>query len=851
MKKFLFILVSVLCVLSAGCTVQTPPADGTASDSVGTTEAAAAVFDAAGYSLVRADNVKDDEQQIYMAFRDAMAEVTGAKLTAVSDFLKAYPITEKEIVWGKTGRDELQETESPLAAGDGWTITLAAQRIYFRWETAAAQREGAAHLLTLFSDSLDLQKGRTIIMNTWMARGAIKGVTAVNGGYVLAPLADTYIRGGSSDAGNFGGESTLDVKAIASASLTRKALLRFSLTEIDMNAAHSVKLRLYATAADTTALAGITVRACLYEDNWEEMKATYLNTGKAGKELASAMATAHAWCTLDLTDAVREAVQAGKTEISLMLCGDTSEEVLVRFSSKEAGSFAPELRVITDPDAETPLVPTTVIGVVDDVWAYAQNIVNEYLPWREQQNAPASAAAERQWDDAAQFPLRSQAGKTGATPTVYNSRTPATVPDYEEDAPQPTRSEYGGRTDIQLEATGYFRIEKNTDGTFTMVDPLGHPYIAASMGYVCPGTSDGQKAVTHSLFGSEEGWAKEAADTLKNELGFTAVTHLSRPDLLNETENKLPYAHTSSFLSSYARGVGAASAGAGHHNFADNATMPVFDPAFVTHCDTTAKSLAAQYGSDPYFLGYMSDNELPISFLMLDNSLSLLPENQRSVYTYAVAWTWLRTVTGKADADESDITDELRGLYCEFVYDRYFRVVTEAIRRYDENHLYLGCRFMYPGYLRECFLKAAGRWCDVVTMNYYFVWEPESTLMTDWVQWSGKPFFITEFYLKGADSGLANTAGAGRTGKTQSDRADYYSTYTMRLLESGWCVGWSWLQYWDNDPNNPKADPTSTNANKGIYNSAFEPYTVLTERMQAVNSRMYTLADYFAARRGG
>ena len=157
---------------------------------------------------------------------------------------------------------------------------------------------------------------------------------------------------------------------------------------------------------------------------------------------------------------------------------------------------------------------------------------------------------------------------------------------------------------------------------------------------------------------------------------------------------------------------------------------------------------------------------------------------------------------------------------------------------------------MYPGYLRECFLRAAGRWCDVITMNYYFVWEPESTLMTEWVQWSGKPFFITEFYLKGADSGLANTAGAGRTGKTQTDRADYYSTYTMRLIESGWCVGWSWLQYWDNDPSNAKADPTSTNANKGIYNSAFEPYTVLTERMKAVNQRMYTLADYFASRRG-
>ena len=107
---------------------------------------------------------------------------------------------------------------------------------------------------------------------------------------------------------------------------------------------------------------------------------------------------------------------------------------------------------------------------------------------------------------------------------------------------------------------------------------------------------------------------------------------------------------------------------------------------------------------------------------------------------------------------------------------------------------------------------------------------------------------ITEFYLKAEDSGLPNTAGAGYTGKTQTDRADYYSTYVLRLLESGGCVGWSWLQYWDNDPSSGTSDATSTNANKGIYTTAYKPYTVLTDRMAEVNRLMYTLADHFDAR---
>lgn len=853
MRTFgIFLIILLLSGLFHGCAKTELPASETDTP----TETASAPdpletvrTHLAEYTLVRADEISPAEQNCFMALRDAIAEATGIKPAAASDFTAAYPVKEKEIVLGKTGRDSLLTDIIPVAEGEGWHIVASGERLFLQWEEESARRRGAAVLLTLLCPDIDEAKGEEIIMRTLLARDAIPSLTAVTGGYVLTPLEDTYIRNGTHEFANFGSEPSLELKALTSPGYNRKILLRFSLGGILLSELESATLRLYATALETTSDPGGRIVARLAEGNWKESTATYGNADEKGTVAAEAYVTQNAWCALDLTETVKAALEAGQTELSLILTGDYKQPLLMRFCSREAAYNTPELRVVTDSAAlaSMELKPAPGIGTADDVRLYAKELVDEYLLWKKEQADPAAGSAARIWGSSEEYPRTSQAGKSGGVISTYNSRTPDTVTGFDSAAAQPERSEYGGRTDVQLEATGFFRVQE-IDGRFWFIDPAGHPYMASALGYVCPGTSTAQKTNIHNLYGSESAWGEDAADTLKNDFAFTAVTHLSRPDLLNAGENKLPYAHTFSFLSGYARQVGAAAAGAGHHDFADNGTMPVFDPAFADYCDTYAKSLAAQYKEDPYFLGYMSDNELPISLLMLDNSLSLLPENGRSVFTYAVAHAWLTAVTGKENPTAADITDELRSLYCEFVYDRYFRVVTEAIRRYDENHLYLGCRFMYPGYLRDCFIRAAGRWCDVLTMNYYFVWEPETELITRWRELTGKPFMITEFYLKGADSGLPNTAGAGWTGKTQTDRADFYSTYVLRLIESGSCVGWSWLQYWDNDPTSGTSDATSTNANKGIYTTAFQPYTVLTDRMSQVNRLMYTLADHFDAR---
>jgi hypothetical protein len=117
-----------------------------------------------------------------------------------------------------------------------------------------------------------------------------------------------------------------------------------------------------------------------------------------------------------------------------------------------------------------------------------------------------------------------------------------------------------------------------------------------------------------------------------------------------------------------------------------------------------------------------------------------------------------------------------------------------------------------------------------------------------WEHESGKPIIITEWYAKGADSGMANTTGAGWLVKTQRDRGWFYQNFALALLESRVCVGWHWFKYADNDPADTNADPSNIDSNKGVVSNRYDPWYTLLDAARRINERAYRLADYFDGR---
>jgi hypothetical protein len=144
--------------------------------------------------------------------------------------------------------------------------------------------------------------------------------------------------------------------------------------------------------------------------------------------------------------------------------------------------------------------------------------------------------------------------------------------------------------------------------------------------------------------------------------------------------------------------------------------------------------------------------------------------------------------------------------------------------------------------------KAAGKYLDVVSVNYYNSWTPDQNLMNMWVRESGKPFIITEWYAKGVDSGLPNVTGAGWLVKTQQDRAKFYHNFAIGLMQNKDCIGWHWFKFLDNNPEDINAEPSNKDSNKGVVNWQYKPYTGLLEEMKRLNDNVYQLIDYFDRR---
>ena len=140
--------------------------------------------------------------------------------------------------------------------------------------------------------------------------------------------------------------------------------------------------------------------------------------------------------------------------------------------------------------------------------------------------------------------------------------------------------------------------------------------------------------------------------------------------------------------------------------------------------------------------------------------------------------------------------------------------------------------------------REIGPYVDVISVNHYSQWTPDITRIRMWEQQSGRPVIITEFYVKGEDSGMPNNTGAGWVVRTQNDRGLFYQNFILALLESKVCVGWHWFKYADNDPDsNP--DPSNIDSNKGIVSNRYEPYNDLLDDMLLINQRAQKLAEWF------
>ena len=397
-------------------------------------------------------------------------------------------------------------------------------------------------------------------------------------------------------------------------------------------------------------------------------------------------------------------------------------------------------------------------------------------------------------------------------------------------------SSYGGQKNHKEKATGFFHTAK-VNGRWWLVDPEGCLFLNKGMSSVTIIPTPGAQAALDQKFGNPDKWAGDTTEMLRD-YGFNSFGAWSDTAKLRAVAHPAAYTRIWNFMSAYGERRGGTYQQSGHIGYPEDCIF-VFDPEFEKFCDEYAHQLAAQK-DDPWLLGHFSDNEMPLRRHVLKNYLTL-PETDPG---HQAALKWLRERNGP-DTGIDDITEQDRQDFLGVVAERYFRIVSQAIKKYDPNHLYLGCRFngQVLRYL-EVF-RAAGPHVDVVSVNYYRVWTPLQDELARWERQAGKPILITEWYAKGADSGMANTSGSGWLVKTQRDRGQFYENFALGLLQSKVCVGWHWFKYSDNDPDDKTVDPSNIDSNKGVVNNRYVPYVPLLDSMKRLNQRGYGLISYF------
>lgn len=433
-----------------------------------------------------------------------------------------------------------------------------------------------------------------------------------------------------------------------------------------------------------------------------------------------------------------------------------------------------------------------------------------------------------------------QSGERYQMDWIYlQARTVSTLEGYKQkDVPI---GRYGDRTDISLKKTGFFYTKK-IDGKWWVVSPDGHPMIhvgVTSINLKYRNEDNPVKRIRNSFeekYGTKEKWAEDAISLLKryefNGAGCWADEEQMRA--YNQRHDQpVSYVAHLSLLSDYRKTIDKSR---GYHT-SEQELFPIFEKGFEDYCASRAAELVA-YKDDPNLFGYSFDNELEWARDLLDTYLTL-PENDPG---YRAAKNWLAE---RSLRPEGPFNDVIRDQFRAYVLDHYLSVASKAIRKVDPNHMLLGSRFYWNDgiyydhnqsgmFTNPLVFETAGKYVDIFQCNYYYRWTPVSKEINAWTEWSGKPFMITEWYVKGDDTNMENKSGAGWIVATQKDRGLFYQNFSLQLLESPNCVGWDWFRYQD-----------KKGSNRGIVDYDFELYPEILKWMKEINSQVYSLRDHF------
>lgn len=287
------------------------------------------------------------------------------------------------------------------------------------------------------------------------------------------------------------------------------------------------------------------------------------------------------------------------------------------------------------------------------------------------------------------------------------------------------------------------------------------------------------------------------------------------------------------------------------------AAADVFEPDVAAKLDACCKRQFVRLRDNPLFLGYFFGNEQPFEkvpvvvpglsgkFAAKRRLVQFLQDRYGDIEDFKRAWV----ISVSAFADLVDLKlpvttpaakadmDDFFALYC----DTYGKLLRQAVRKHDPNHLLLGFRWMPSTARNKTLVENLGRHMDVISINYYTQAGINSQYLAQASRWAGdKPILLSEFSFGSRDRG--HTGGVINV-DNQTERGRHYRDYVETAAACPAVVGCHWYQYVDQAVTGRYfGGPKAERCNTGLVDITDRPYREFVDVVAQTNANIYPVA---------
>jgi hypothetical protein len=170
--------------------------------------------------------------------------------------------------------------------------------------------------------------------------------------------------------------------------------------------------------------------------------------------------------------------------------------------------------------------------------------------------------------------------------------------------------------------------------------------------------------------------------------------------------------------------------------------------------------------------------------------------------------------------------------------DTYYQVGRDAIRKYDENHMFLGDKIHANTDTMDTVLPVTHKYTDIVMYQMYAKYEVQEPGLNRWAKVCDKPFLNGDSAFTMVTEDMPRPYGP--IADTLEQRAEWTKEYMEKSFARPDYVGWHYCGLIDATMKHPRKQGRQ---HSGLIDQYGKPYELLQSYIRDFTKNMYQIAS--------